>query len=236
MIGTIVNTAAVAIGGLVGVCVKKGIRPALADACMKALGVTVILIGLSGTLSNMLVVGENNHLTAEGGLLLLVSLVLGTIIGELIKLHDHVESLSGILERKLGLSGFSKGFIAGSILFCAGAMTIIGSFNDGLYHDPSVLLIKSAIDGFAALFMATALGIGVAFSAVFVLVYQGVLTLCAGALAPIMSDGMMSAISMVGFAIVMCIGLNMVEATKMKVINLVFALPIAALLTLTPWF
>lgn len=236
MIGTIVNTAAVVLGGFIGLCVKKGIKESIAEACMKALGAATMVIGLSGTLSAMLTLDADGNITADGGLLLIICLAAGTIIGECLKLHDRLESLSDTLESKLKLSGFSKGFVSASLLFCAGAMTMVGSFRDGLYGDSSVLLIKSAIDGVAAVFMASALGAGVIFSAVFVFVYQGLLTLCAGFLASVITPDMMDAISIVGYTIVACIGLNMTGATKIKAINMVFALPIAIVLKLLPWF
>lgn len=237
MIGTLANTGAVLVGGALGLFIKRGIKPELSDACMKAVGAVTTLIGLSGALSVMLVIRpEDNTLTTQGALLLLVSLVLGTVAGELVRLHDRVETLSDTIEKKLKLGDFSKGFVSASVLFCAGAMTIVGSINDGLYGDPQVLFIKSALDGIAALFLASALGVGVLFSAAFVLVYQGALTLCAGLLEPVMTASMMNALTMSGFTIVMCIGLNMTGATNIKVTNMVFALPVAALLSLIPWF
>lgn len=235
MIGTLANAGAVMAGGVLGLLIKKGIKESLSDACMKAVGVVTMLIGLSGALAAMLVVGEDGHLSAQGALLLLISLVIGTILGELLRLHDRVESLSAVIGQRLQLGDFSKGFISASVLFCAGAMTIVGAINDGLYGEPDVLFLKSAIDGISALFLAAALGAGVLFSAAFVLVYQGALTLCAGLLAPVMTPSMMNALNMVGYAIVLCIGLNLAGATKIKVTNMVFALPIAALLSLIPW-
>jgi uncharacterized membrane protein YqgA involved in biofilm formation len=200
---------------------------------MNAVGAVTLLIGLGGVLSVMLVV-DSGGLSTQGGVVLLISLVVGTLIGEALKLHDRVESLSGVIERKTGLGGFSRGFVDASVLFCAGAMTIVGSINDGLYGDSSILFVKSTIDGIAALFMAAALGVGVVFSAAFVLVFQGAITLCAGWLAPVLTGDMMDAVSMAGFTIVMCIGLNLAGATKIKTANMVFALPIAALISLLP--
>lgn len=235
MLGTLANAGAVLIGGGLGLLIKKGIRPSLSDACMKAVGAVTVLIGLSGALSALFVIGADGTITTQGTLVLLISLVLGTVIGELLRLHDRVESLSGLLEKKLRLGDISKGFISASVLFCAGAMTIVGSINDGLYGDPSILLIKSALDGIAALFLASALGVGVLFSAAFILVYQGALTLCAGLLEPVMTPVMMNALTASGFTIVLCIGLNLVGATDIKATNMVFALPVAALLSLLPW-
>lgn len=236
MIGTLANSAAVIVGGLLGMLVKKGIKPGLSDACMKAVGAVTTLIGLSGALAAIFRIAPDGTISTEGTLLLLISMVVGTLVGELIRLHDRVETLSDKLQRKLKLGNFSKGFVTASVLFCAGAMTIVGSINDGLYGDPSVLFIKSALDGVAALFLAAALGAGVLFSAGTILVYQGILTLCAGLLEPVMTPAMMTALNASGFTIVMVIGFNLIGATDIKVTNMVFALPVAALLSLLPWF
>ncbi len=235
MTGTLVNAAAVAAGGLLGLLFKKNVKPSLSEACMKAVGAATVLIGIAGALAAMFRVNQDGSIASNGGLFLLISLVFGTLIGELIRLHDHMESLSGKLETAFHLTGFSKGFVDASVLFCAGAMTIVGSLNDGLYGDSSVLFIKSAIDFFAALFLAAALGVGVPFSALFVLLFQGAITLSAGLLAPVLTPAIMNALSAAGFAIVLCIGLNLMGIAKIKTTNMVFALPVAVLLALLPF-
>ena len=235
MLGTVVNAATVVAGSLVGLVIKKGMRESLADAVMKAMGVGTLFIGLGGVLSVMLVPDGSGALTTDGGLLLLVSLALGTLVGELLRIHDGIESLSGAVERRFHLGGFSKGFVTASLLFCAGAMTIVGSFNDGLYNDHSILYVKSVMDMISAVFLASTLGIGVMFSALFVLVYQGALTLCAGLIQPVMTQPVMDAVGMTGFAIVAVIGCNLMGVSDLKTTNMVPALVFAAVIRLLGW-
>ncbi len=236
MTGTIVNTAAIAIGSFAGVFFGKKLKEEVSESCLKSVGIAVLIVGLSGVLSIMLSSDSDGTIEANGGMSLLISLVLGTAIGEMLKLEDRLTKLSDYFEMKLHIDGFSKGFVNSSILFCSGAMAIIGSFNDGLYGDSSLLIIKSVMDGASAIFLASTLGIGVAFSAIAIFFYQGALTVFAGFLAPILSDQLMNDFSMVGFAIVMCIGLNMMGATKFKTSNMVPALFVILVLQFIPWF
>lgn len=232
MTGTIINTIAIAIGSLVGIFLGKKLKEEVVESCLKAVGIAVLVVGLNGVLSIMLTANPDGSIEANGGMSLLISLVLGTIIGELLKLDTRLTKLSDFLERKLHIEGFSKGFVNASILFCSGAMAIIGSFNDGLYGDSNILIIKGVMDGSSAIFLASGLGIGVLFSAIAVFLYQGSLTIFSGFLAPIISDQLMNNFSMVGFAIVMCIGFNMMGATKFKTSNMVPSLLIIIILQL----
>lgn len=234
MLGTVVNAAAVLAGGTVGLFIKKGMKEGLSDSCMKSTGLATLVIGIVNLLPAMLTF-ESGAFDTRGSLLLVISLVLGTMIGELLRLEYLVERLSQKLENRFGIAGFTKGFISASLLFCVGAMAIIGSFNDGLYADRSTLYIKSMIDGLSALFLASSLGAGVLFSAIPLFLYQGALTLGASALAPILSQGAMSDMSMVGYAIIMAIGLNLTGATKFKTTNMVPAMIVVLLARLIPW-
>lgn len=238
MTGTIVNAAAILCGGAVGLVVKKGIKPELSESCMKVVGLCTFLIGLTSTLGIMLKVGEGGVIESEGSLLLLVSLVTGTLIGELLHIEDGIERLSGWAERKFRLDGFSKGFVTSTILFCVGAMAIMGAFNDGLQHDPSLLLVKSMMDGISAIFLASTLGFGVLVSAVPVFLYQGGLTLAAGLLAPLFASSptSLNAMCMVGFVMIIAIGLNLMDLTKFKTANTLPALLVVILADKLPWF
>lgn len=236
MIGTLVNAAAVVAGGLVGVAAKKWIRQELSDSCMKVIGLAVTLIGLSNALSYMLSADGSGVLAVDGGLLLLISMVLGTLLGELLRLDAHITRLSGWVERRLRMEGFARGFLNATLLFCVGAMTIVGAFNDGLNHDPSLLFVKSAIDCASAVFLAAAMGIGVACAAVPLLLYQGALTLCAGLLAPVLTGATLNAVCMVGFVMIVAIGLNLMEVTAFKTANMLPALVVVVLLKQLPWF
>ncbi len=235
MIGTLVNTATVAAGGGIGLLVSKRMKGELADGCLKAMGAATMFIGLGGALESMLRVDTDGQVTCSGSLLLLVSLALGAAAGELLRISDRVDSLSGVLERKLGLKGFAKGFVEASVLICAGAMTIVGAFNDGLYGDSSVLVVKSVMDFVSAVLLSSTLGVGVMCSSLFVLLYQGALTLCAGLLQPVMTEAVMAAVGMTGYAIVAVIGLNLMGACKIKTANLVPALLFAAAIRALGW-
>ncbi len=238
MTGTVVNAAAVLCGGAVGLIVKKGIRQELSERCMKIVGLCTFLIGLTNTLSYMLTITQSGAVEASGSILLLISLVTGTLIGELLHLEDAVDRLSAWAERRFRLDGFSKGFVTSTILFCVGAMTIMGAFNDGLNHDPSLLYIKSLMDGISSIFLASTLGFGVLVAALPILLYQGGLTLAAGLLAPFFAanPSSLNALCMVGFVMIIAIGLNLMGLTKFKTVNMLPALLVVILADKLPWF
>ncbi|MEG0751237.1 MAG: DUF554 domain-containing protein [Oscillospiraceae bacterium] len=236
MLGTIVNTAAVVVGAGIGLLVKKGISRELSDTCMRVMGLATSLIGLTNLLPLMLTSDGSGKLVAGGGLLLLVSLVVGTTVGELLRLETWVERLSLFAERRFKLDGFSKGFVTASLLYCVGAMAIIGSFNDGLYGNHSILFVKSVMDAISGFFLASTLGVGVLFAALPVLLYQGALTLGAGLIAPLLSQSAMDDMCMAGFALIIVIGLNMMGITKFKTTNMLPSMLVILLVRLIPWF
>lgn len=165
----------------------------------------------------------------SGGLLLLVSLVLGCLAGELLRIDDRLSGLGDAVEKRVHIEGFSQGFITASIITCVGAMSIVGALNEGLTGNNEVLLVKSTLDFVTCLVLASSLGIGVAFAAVPTLIYQGAITLCAGFLAPYISDDLLNMICMVGYAIVICIGLNLLMNAKIKTANLLPAMVVPVL-------
>lgn len=224
MTGTLINTAAIFIGGFIGLLVKKGIQAQIQESIMKVQGIVVMIIGLNGVLESMITVDSSGKLHSQGTVLLLASLVIGTIIGESLKIETRINNIGGKLESKFGLSGATKGFIDCSLLFCIGAMSILGPINDGLYGDSSILLIKSAIDGISSVFFASSLGIGVLFSGISVLIYQGTISLAACAMAPLISDTLLTSFSTVGYAILLCIGLNFIGKSNIRTTNAIPAL------------
>lgn len=225
MTGTLVNVAAVIAGGCIGLGLKRGLNQRVQQAVTTMLGLSTAIIGINGVLSIMLTADTaTGKISSAGEMLLLVSLAVGAAIGELLHIEDRLERVGDGIEARLGAGGFSRGFISASILFCVGAMTIIGSLSDGLTGDSSVLFIKSALDFIAAIIMASTLGIGVLFAAVTVLIYQGGLTLGAGLLAPYLTGVLLDQICMVGYAIVICIGINFFGVVKIKTANLIPAL------------
>ncbi len=223
MTGTLVNCVAVIVGGLIGLLLKKGIKESYAQGINKSLGIAVLIIGLNGVISNMFTV-ENGMLKSSGELLLIVFLVVGTLIGELLKLDDRFNFFCQKIDSKFKDGGFASGFINGTILFCVGAMSIIGSLNDGLTGDSSVLFVKSALDFVNAVIFGATLGFGVIFVCVPMLIYQGGISLLAGSLSGILQGELLTQICMVGYAIIVAIGFNFFLEKKFKTLNMVPAI------------
>lgn len=227
-LGTIINTAAILLCGTVGLFIKKGISQKITDSIVKAIGIAVMFIGISSTLTEMLVI-EENSLNTQGTLLLIISLIIGAFFGEILKIEDRLDNLGEKLKQtvKAKDSGnFVEGFVTTTLIFCVGAMAIVGSLNDGLNGDYSMLLAKSVLDGIMALIMASTLGVGVLFSAATVFVYQGLITLLAEFISPILSDLLVSNLSLVGSALIFAIGINLVFGKKIRTGNLLPALTI----------
>ncbi|MCI2047713.1 MAG: DUF554 domain-containing protein [Faecalibacterium sp.] len=222
MIGTFANAAMIVAGGCAGLLVKKGISRPLEAAVQKATGLAVIAIGLCGTLSNMLCVDTaTGKITSSGELILVFSLVIGVLVGESLGIEQHLDRLGGTLEQKLHLTGFAQSFVNGTLIYCVGAMAIVGSISDGLLHDPSTLITKGVLDGITSIVLAAGMGPGVIFSAIPVLLYQGALTLGAGLLAPVLQGELLREICAAGYILVGCIGVNFLagESYHIKVAN-----------------
>ena len=216
MIGVIVNTVAVIIGSLIGVLCKKGIPERVSNTVMLGVGLCVIYIGVDGML------GETNPLVA------VVSIVVGAIIGTLIDIDKGLNSAGDKLSAKVSRGGqnnsFTQGFVAASLLFCVGAMAIVGSVEAGLTGNNSTLYTKSILDFTSSIMLSSTFGIGVMFSAIPLFIYQGLIALCAGLLDSLLSDGAIAAISCVGSVIIMGLGLNLAGATKLKIANYIPAI------------
>ncbi len=224
MTGTLINAAAVAAGGSVGLLLKKSVARLDSDSINKAMGIAVIVLGLNGVISSMFTIGADGGLSSSGELLLIVSLVLGVIAGEALRIDDRLNGLSGLVEEKLHLTGFAQSFVNGTLIYCVGAMAIIGALNDGLRGDASVLYVKSLLDGISSVVLAATMGPGVIFAAVPVLLYQGAITLLAGAIEPLLTGALLDQICAVGYCLVLCIGVNFLGAAKIKTANLLPAL------------
>lgn len=217
--GTLVNCIAVIVGGLIGLVFKKFIRASWTDGINKALGVAVLVVGINGVISNMLTFSDDGFSTS-GELILIVSLVLGTLTGEMLDLDGRFAAFTHKVENKFNFGDFSVGFINATVLFCVGAMAIIGSLNDGLTGDATVLFVKSALDFTAAVILASTLGKGVVFSFIPLLIYQGGITLLAGTLGTFLVGDLLKQICFVGYAIIICIGLNFLITNKIKTLNM----------------
>lgn len=228
LFGTLVNTATVLAGSAVGMIFKKGIPARLNDTLMKGLGLCTLFLGVSGAMK-----GENT-------LIMILSMIIGAAIGEGIDIDARASALFHKLEerfRKPGQSGpsIADGFINACLLFCVGSMTLVGSLNSGLLNDHSMLLTKSMLDLCSSMVFASTMGIGVMLSAVFVLVYQGGLTLLASALAPVLTGSVIAEMTCVGSLIIIGTGLNLLGITKLKLMNLLPAMFLPILLCQLPF-
>jgi uncharacterized protein len=223
MIGVIVNTVAVIIGSIFGLMFKKGIPKKFTDAVMIGLGLCTIYIGISGTLK-----GKNT-------LILIISIVIGTIIGTWLDIDKRVNVLGEWIGKRFKASSDSsvsvaEGFVTGSLLFCIGAMSIVGSLNAGLSGDNKMLFTKSVLDFISSAMLSVSLGIGVLFSAFFVFLFQGAIVLLAQFLQPILTNSAIAEITCTGSLIIIALGLNVIGLTKIKIANYLPAIIVAPIL------
>ena len=227
MSGTLLNALGVIAGSLIGMALKKRIPQNLGDQVLRILGLATGIIAITGIISAMFTLdGAAGALVSSGGFLLLVSLVIGCVAGELMRIDERINTFGKRVEERFSASGFARGFVAASLLFPVGVMAIIGPLNDGLRGDISILVIKTGLDFTASIILASTLGIGVLFSIVPLILFQGSITLLAGLLYPFVSPELLDLFSMVGYAIVLCIGINFVAGTNIRVANLLPALAV----------
>ena len=234
-LGTIVNFFVVLVCGILGMMIKKGVPERISNALKNAMAICVIYIGIDGMLEAAPEVSDG-ALLSNGLIKLLVMVVsmgLGTLIGEAIDIDKRVNRLGDFLEKKFASKGekgkFAEGFVSCSMLFCVGAMTVNGAFQDAL-GKPDILLAKSVIDGIMCFIMASTLGIGCVASSVFVLVYQGLLTVLGLFISAIIPAASISYMSVTGSLVIILIGTNMLGATKVKTANMIPAIFIPALI------
>lgn len=228
MLGTLVNVATVLIGGSIGLLLKKGIREDISDMVMKGLALCTIFIGITSGLE-----GENILIT-------IISIVLGVMIGGFFDLDGKLNRFADGLEKRFQKEGektsIAEGFLTASLVFCVGAMTIVGSLQSGLTGDHSMLFTKSTLDFVSSMIFASSLGVGVLFASAFVLVFQGSITLLAQWIAPFLTDAVINEMTCAGGLLILGLGLNMLGLTKLKLMNYLPAifLPIA-LVPIADW-
>ena len=212
MLGTIVNAAAILAGGALGLLLKKGLPDRLKTAITQGVGLIVLYIGFSGALKGQ------NTLAAT------LSMVTGGLIGTALDLDGLLNRFAHRLETVLVKNAapgntFGEGFVSATLLFCVGAMAVVGSLNSGLTGDHEVLFTKSLLDGVTSIVFASALGPGVLLSALPVFLYQGAITLLAQVLAPVLSTAVVAEMTCVGSLLIVVIGTNMLKITDIKVMN-----------------
>lgn len=226
MFGTIVNTIAIVVGSLLGIGFRGGLPEKYATATIQAIALAVLLVGLKGALKT------------DALLVVIFSLAAGSVIGERLRIEDRLESAGKWIEARFAgrREGLATGFVTASLIYCVGAMAIVGSLESGLTGNHQTLFAKSVLDGISAVVFAATFGIGVLFSAISVLVYQGAITLAAGLLQPLLVPAVVDQMSSVGGLLIMAIGLNLLEVAKIRVGNLLpsLFLPLAWFL-IRPW-
>lgn len=230
-LGTLINTAAVAAGGFVGMRLKSGLKKQIQEILMQACGVATIFIGAAGALSKMLVTGERG-LETTGTMLLIFSLVLGGIAGERLDIERKMDSLGEKIKRAVKAQNdnlFVEGFVNVSLIICVGAMAIVGSIQDGISKDYSLLAAKAVLDFVIVVVFAATYGIGAAFSAIPIFVYQGSITLLAAVLGSFVSEQIISDLSFVGSVLIFCVGINIAFGKKFRVGNMLPALLVPVL-------
>lgn len=210
MLGVLVNCITVILGSLAGLLFKKAIPEKMSDTAMKAIGLCVIYIGISGMVN-----GGNV-------LVLIASVLVGVFLGSVIDIDKKLNTLGDYVQKKFSKDdsvSLSVGFVTGSLLFCTGAMTIVGSINSGISGDHTLIFAKSALDLISSMMLSVTLGLGVLLSAAFVFVFQGAIVVLSSFLEPILSDAVIGEITLCGSVIILALGLNLMSITKIKVAN-----------------
>ena len=214
MIAQVVNGVAILIGALIGNMLRGGISERFRNVLMQAMALAVMLIGVTGAIKT------------TDALIVVISLAIGSVIGEGVNIEKRLEGMGDALKSRIkgAEATFTEGFVSASLIFCVGAMAIVGSLDAGLRGEYSTILTKSLIDGITAAMLASTLGIGVAFSGLAVFLYQGLITLLAGLLQPLLTDAIITEMSAVGGLLIFAIGINMMGMTKVRVGNMLPAI------------
>lgn len=228
-LGTIINTGAIVAGGLAGILFGRFLKENVQDALSKCCGVSTLMIGIAGALEKMLTL-ENGAISSGGSMLLVLCLTVGGVIGELLNLEGAFEAFGRWLKEKTGNAkdkGFVNAFVTASLTVCIGAMAIVGSIQDGLTGDYSILATKAVLDFIIIMVMSCSLGPGAAFSAIPVAILQGSVTALAGLVRPVMTEAALDNLSLVGSVLIFCVGINLLWGKKIRVANLLPAIVLA---------
>lgn len=224
-LGTIINAAAILLGGILGLLFGKLLKTDMQKILVSACGLSVIFIGAEGCLTRL-------PLSENGGLIIILSLCIGGLLGELIGIERGTERFGEWLKRKFKSendNGFVDGFVSTSVTVCVGAMAIIGPMNDALYGDISILVAKSILDCIILLVMTSSCGKGCIFSLIPCVAIQGFFTLFAKLIQPVLTEGALFCLSMVGSVLIFCVGINLVFGNKIKTANLLPAVVFAVI-------
>ncbi|NEW66777.1 DUF554 domain-containing protein [Carnobacteriaceae bacterium zg-84] len=231
-IGTIINAISVLLGGGIGLLLGNRLPESIQKILTQAMGLSVLFISVAGAMSHMLVLTDKALLT-KGGMLITISLALGAILGEWIDIERHIVLFGEKIKQKVGNTQdnlFVEGFVTASFTICIGAMAIVGSIQDGLLHDPTMLFTKSVLDGVILIVFASVYGIGAIFSIIPLVLWQGIITLCSSLVQQFLTPTMIDSISLVGSLLIFCVGANLFFNMKIKVANLLPSLIFAIIL------
>ena len=235
-LGTIINTAAILLGGVLGALFGRFLSDSAQDTLTKVCGVSTLFIAVSGALEGMLTV-ENGAVVSSGAMLIIGCLAIGAVVGEALNIEGAFERFGEWLKQKTGNAkdkGFVNAFVTASLTVCIGAMAIVGSIQDGLTGDYSILATKAVLDLIIIMVMSCSLGKGAVFSAIPVAVFQGSITALAGLIKPVMTDAALANLSLVGNILIFCVGVNLVWGKKVKVANLLPAIVVAVIAAFLP--
>lgn len=234
-LGTIINCSAIIIAGIAGMVFGNHLKESMQNTLMKADGVAVIFIGIAGGLSKMLVIKSGSIETT--GTMMIISLSFGAVIGELLDLDGKMTHFGEWLKIKTGNAKdhkFVDGFVTASLTVCIGAMAVVGSIEDGVHGNHSILFAKAILDFVIILVMSATLGKGCLFAFVPVGLFQGIITLLSSMISPYITASAMSALSFIGSILIFCVGVNLLFDTKIRVANLLPALIVACICTVFP--
>ena len=235
-LGTIINCAAIIVGGVFGLLFGKLLKERVQETLQKANGICVLFIGIAGAMEGMLRL-SGSTLSSGRSMLIIASLALGALVGELINIEQWVERFGEWLKIKTGNAkdkDFVNGFVTASLTVCIGAMAVVGSIKDGIEGDISILTTKAILDLIIVMVMTCSLGKGCIFSAIPVAVFQGTITALARLINPLMTEAASANLSLIGSVLIFCVGVNLVWGKKIKVANLLPSLVFAVAISFIP--
>jgi len=234
--GTVINCAGILIGGLFGLLFGRFFKENMQDSLTKVCGIATLFIGISGALEKMFSL-QDGLIISSGSMLVVICLAIGTLFGELLNIEGGFERFGQWLKVKTGNAkdrGFVDAFVTASLTVCIGAMAIVGSIEDGLTGDYSILATKAVLDLIIVLVMTCAMGKGCVFSAIPVGVFQGSITLLSRLLIPVMTETALANLSLIGSVLIFCVGVNLVWGKKVRVANMLPAVVIAVIAAFLP--
>ena len=237
-LGTLINSAGIIAGGILGHFTGRLFSKEQQDSLIKSCGISVLFIAIAGAMEGMLKT-DGTNIISEKSMFVVLCLALGTVIGELLGIEALFERFGEWLKRKTGNakdSGFVNAFVTASLTVSIGAMAIVGAIRDGLLGDYSTLAVKTVLDFIIIAVMSSSMGKGAAFSAVPVFVFEGLITLLAKLISPVLTAEAVAYLSLIGSILIFCIGVNLVWGKKLNVANMLPAVLLAIAAAYLPWF